>query len=352
RSIYDCSHYTFALMIDEQHSKYAKEITNSITDKFSKDWVYNNLSIPLSVVMGVVNIPLDLRSVDAMMLLIDTTEYNPHERVSIIKENQLRFLQHESTVAYTLEKAIKEKTLQVYYQPIWDLNRKCVHGAETFIRLKNEYDDFIPPEDLIFVAEKNGLIRDLGLYIIEELSDFMANSEVRNLGMDCVVANLSATQCLQKDLPFLFKDILDSHGVRTEHIYFDVRETTSIMTATSALQTLRNLRDMGFNLALDNYGTGHTDVSSIFKMGFITVKIDKSVLRKAVESKSAQIFLHHTVCMLKEMKFDVAIEGVEIKGQEDIVKSLGLDFCQGYYYSKPLPRSEFIEFCRKIKDKK
>ncbi len=348
-SIYDCNHYTFALIIDEKHSFLVKDITVAVNEKFSKDWLYDNLSIPLSVVMGVVNIPLDLRSVDSLMKLIDNTEENYTERVSVIKDSHLKFLQREAMVAAAIEKALDEKTLQLYYQPIWDCRRKCVHGAEAFVRLRDESLDFIPSEEVISVAEKYGTIRKLGVFMMQELCAFMASPAFMEVGMDCMVANLSAVQCLQRDLPFLFKNIVDSHGLRTERIYFDIRETTTIMMTSSALHTIHNLHDMGFKLALDNYGTGNTDASSIFMMGFENIKIDRSILAKGESSDSALVFLYHTIQMLKEMGYDVAVEGVENQTQKDFVEKSGITFYQGYYFSKPLPKDEFLAFCRKIK---
>ena len=118
---------------------------------------------------------------------------------------------------------------------------------------------------------------------------------------------------------------------------------------SSALHTIHNLRDMGFKLALDNYGTGNTDASSIFMMGFETIKIDRSIFAKGESSDSALVFLHHTIQMLKEMGYDVAVEGVENQNQKDFVEKSGITFYQGYYFSKPLPKDEFFAFCRKIK---
>lgn len=352
RFIYDCNHYTFAIVIDEDHLSYSKHITESINEKFNKDWTLNNYSIPMSVILGTINIPLDLRSFDSMMFLIDSTEEKLRNRVSFIKDHQLHFLQHESTVTTAIKKALEEQSFQVLYQPVWDFQRNCCHGAEAFVRLLDLDGNYIPNEEWLPIAEKTGLIREIGLFLMDKVCSFISEPVSKHIGLSGVVVNLSAAQCLQNDLPFLFKEILDFYGLRTERIYIDVCETSSLMNVNSAMHNLRNMYDMGFFLALDNYGTGHTDISSLFSMGFGTVKIDRSIFKKMNDSDSARIFLIHTVNMLKEMGFEVAVEGIETKEQHDFVEKLGVNYGQGFYYARPIIKEEFINCLKKLNNVK
>ena len=346
RYIYDCNHYTFAIVFIEKNTSRVKDVIKSIEEKFHDDWIYNGMSVPLTIVMGVVNVPLDLRTVDSLLMLVDNTEENLYERFSVIKETQLNFLTRGEAIESCIRKAIEENSLQVYYQPIWDCRKNNIHSAEAFIRLKDKALESVPVEDIISVAEKSGTIRNLGINLINSACDFMISSAARNLKLDYVSLNISIVQSLQRDLPFIFREALESHGLRPDFIHLDIKETSSIMTTSSAVQNILRLRDMGFSLALDHFGTINSNPSSIFILGFSAIKIDRSVLNKSDFSDSARIFMKNIIRMFKEMGMDVTVSGVESKEQKDFVTECGADFCQGYYFAPPMPEKEFVRYCQ------
>lgn len=349
RCIYDCNHYTFALVFDEKNSGEVKRITDSIYTKFQSDWRYKNMNIPLTIVMGLIHVPLDLHTVDSIMTIIDTTEENLHEKVSLIKGEQVYFLHRRASIENAISKSLLDNSLQVYFQPILDCRSKTIHGAEALVRLYDSTLGFISPEEFIYVAEKNGNIRKVGKFLFDSVCEFMSGDFAKKIGIDYISLNLSTMQCLQNDLPYIFKDTLVHYGLTPDCIHFDVSEVSTITAATSVADTIHTLHTMGFHIALDNYGTGHADSSSLFTMDFSAVNIDRSILWKADESKSARIFLQNTIAMLKKMNMTVIVEGVETEAQKDFVMDSGADFCQGYYFSSPLPKDQFIDFCMEAK---
>lgn len=344
KNIYDCNHYTFAIIIDEKHSSRAKDIAETFHEKLTRDWIYDNLSIPLSVTIGIINIPLDLNTLDSMMQFIDTTEENHHYKIAVLKDSRLNLFKRETKILSLIKQSIEKKTIKLVFTPVWDCDRKTFHGAEAFVQIEDSELGIISDEEITSVAEKYGIIRELGIFVMHEACKFTTSPKAKKEGFSGLVINLSISQCLQRDLPFIFKEIVDSYGLHTERIYFDIKETFTIMNTPSALHTIRNLWDLGFFLALDDYGIGNTDITSLFTIGFRTVKFAPSILKKAKNSEPARIFLNHTIAMLKEMNIDIAMNGVDTKELKAFSEKAGVNFCEGAYFGKLLPEDKFIEF--------
>lgn len=349
-TVYYCGDGDFALIMYKAKEGDYERITNEIKEKLSTGWHHEGMDILFNAIISVIKVPENVDTIEKIMLIIDTEFENPSDKVaidkiSVIKGEQLGFLQRNIDVEKAILKAIDNRSFQVYYQPIWDSKTKKIHSAEALIRLFDDDLGFIPPDEFIPLSEKNGTIIKIGTFVFEEVCKILSESKIREYGIEFLEVNLSTIQCMHKKLPEIFKSILDKYSIEPSLINLEITESAAINSPEIFTNTIKKLKEMGFTFTMDDYGTGYSNFSYMFDMDFDIIKLDKSILWNADKSESAKIILNNSIRMLKEMHLQIVMEGVETEVQKQHVTDLGCDYCQGYYFSRPIKKEEFIEFC-------
>lgn len=348
-SVYDCENANFAIIFEKTNKYGEKHMLETLYNKFSSDIVFKDISIAFKVQLCLIHFPKDVTTVENLLTLIDSSEDRVEERVVIIQEDHLYFLQRRTAVENAIQKALRNNSFQVHYQPIWDCKTKKIHSAEALVRLIDDDLGFISPEEFIPIAEKNGTIAEIGRLVFDDVCRLISEEKLLSKGIKFIEVNLSVVQCMHRNLATLFKEILEKYSLSSSVINLEITESSAINSFETFSATMQDLRNLGFEFSLDDYGTDHAEASYIFNMDFSIVKIDKGILWQAEKKSSAKIFFLNTVRMLKEIGLKIVVEGVETATQKDIVSSLGCDYCQGYYFSKPLPKEKFIEYCANYK---
>lgn len=345
--IYDCQNGIFAIMLYGKNQNHAKEIVDKIYKEFSSDWIIRNISISFQVQVCLARVPHDINSVENLIYLLDLNESKTENRVSIIREEQLRFMQRRTAIENALQKALQTNSLKVYYQPIWDCKADKIHSAEALVRLIDDDLGFIPPDEFIPVAEMNGTIAAIGQFVFEDACNLFATKKLKDIGIQFMEVNLSGVQFMHRSLPGIFASTLEHYKLSAQDVNLEISESAAVNKQETFQQTMKNLRNMKFKFSLDDYGTGYSNASYIFNMDFDIIKIDKTFLWEAEKKESAKIILRNTIRMIKEMGIKVIAEGVETKEQRDFIAGLGCDYCQGYFFCKPVPQEQFIEYVKK-----
>ena len=246
-----------------------------------------------------------------------------------------------------IEKAIKRamnaNSFEVYFQPIYSNRDGKVMGAEALARLNDPDMGFIPPLDFIQIAEKNGDILEIGKQIFEKVCIFLEHIDTKELGIEFINVNLSPIQCMSINLPSDLSEIARNHGVSMD--IFDFEITESMIDDYDMIQlTIAGLRAMGAELSLDDFGTGAANLASLINLPIHVVKIDMSFVRSFFAGKAG--FLPDLIKLFKHSKMEIVVEGIETLEMKDKMADLGCDYEQGYYFSKPIPPSDFIEYMK------
>jgi EAL domain-containing protein (putative c-di-GMP-specific phosphodiesterase class I) len=248
-----------------------------------------------------------------------------------------------------MEDALQNRRFEVYYQPIYSVADKRFTSAEALLRLKTEQFGFISPDIFIPAAERSGAIHRIGRYVLEEVCHFIADDEWKNLGLKYIDVNLSTVQCLEKNLAHEISDILYENHVKPEQINLEITETATSFGQSEMLDNIESLSARGFTFALDDYGTGYSNISRAANMPLSVIKLDKSITRIEKDTKLYAIG-ENTVRMIKDMNMQIVVEGIEDEKTLKLFEDMGCDYIQGFYFSKPLPRDEFVKFILEHKD--
>lgn len=339
----------FAYIFDK-NSKEIEEYADWLKWRFVTAFRVNRVAVNLSLRLCKVDFPEVASTREEMLNAITSSleqakEENCYDVIKATKE-AIEKHQRSAIISHILKGAVRNKSFDVYFQPIYSFEDQAFSAAEALVRLQDPELGFIPPDEFIPIAEQNGLILEVGDIVFHKVCEFLQSSEVTDLGIRYVEVNLSMVQCMQEDLHKHLKAIMDRYEIPYNMIDFEVTETFSTSDNRILMNNMSNLIDSGCTFAVDDYGTGFSNADYLIEFPFDLVKIDKSVVWSATDNEKAMKVLEHTAAMIRSLGLKIVAEGVETFEQVLMLRSMRCEFLQGYYFSKPLPPDQYIEFLR------
>ena len=274
---------------------------------------------------------------------LQEAEESGAEMIVISGEQLLEKGRRESEILHILREALRYQRFEVYYQPIYSVKKKCYCSAEALIRLRDETMGYISPEEFVPIAERHGLIIEMGTFVFREVCSFIAKKRLWERGIEYVDVNLSVVQCMQEDLHERLIAIMDEFHLPYHCINLEITETAAVLSSENLRGNMTKLMEKGVNFSLDDYGTGFSNTASIIEYPFHTIKLDKSMLWSATDSEKAMCALEHVIAMIKSMHMELICEGVETQSQATMLEHMGCDYFQGYYFSKPVNAEGFLD---------
>ena len=350
---YDCGRGHFAVLAEKIREERIDSLKKLTFERFEKSWGREKFSLKFPIQFGVIRIPEEVKTIENVFMLIDKP-FEGKESTELNVQDEISAYERRVLIEHLIDKALKNKSFQVYYQPIWDYHTGKVNSAEALCRLIDEEYGAIPPDEFIPVAEQNGTILEIGKFVFEEVCRFYQEGRLRELGIDYVEVNLSVIQCMSRGLKETFEEILNRYMVDAKCINLEVTESATASSKKLLVDTIETLNRTGFTFSLDDYGTGYSNIAYMYEMPFAIIKIDKSILWKAMDpvtgegQRNAYLYLENTIHMLQDMNYSVLVEGVETLEQKMLLERLGCDYFQGFYFSKPVPKQVFADYLRVV----
>lgn len=249
----------------------------------------------------------------------------------------------EVHIEEVLDRAVRENHIEIYYQPIYDVHTGYFHTAEALARIIDPVFGLISPGIFIPAAEKQGFILPVGDAVLEQTFRFLSEHNPNQLGLSSVEINLSVAQCMESSLPEKIRRLQQKYSVDPENICFEITETTFENFSDILLKNVNDLIRMGYSFALDDYGIGYSSIQRVNHLPLRLIKIDKSMLDE-VSTRNGKMILEHTVQMMQSINKQLVTEGAETAENVELLKRMGCDYIQGFFFSRPLPEKEFIRF--------
>ncbi len=275
------------------------------------------------------------------------SELMPHDQVfidaaEICHTKEFQIINNMNDI---LKRAIEGEKFEVYYQPIYSIWDHKFISAEALLRLEDDRFGQISPAEFIPEAERRGLILPIGDFVLEQVHKFASENEIEKLGLSYIEINLSVAQCLEKELPNKIGALRDKYNVGPESVNLEITETSYENIGRVMDENLKILSEQGYSFSLDDYGVGYSNIQRVSKLPLKIVKIDKSLVDN-MGTTSGRSIMNNTVRMMKDINKELVIEGVETKEDFEALRNMGCDFIQGFYFSKPLPAKQFVEFLK------
>lgn len=307
---------------------------------------FNGFDINLTPVVVLARCPEEIDNFKSLMtfgrVFHEKNHYNGRYMLASEVYNPREF-EISNNISKIIEKALAERKFEVYYQPIYNVREGRFTSAEALLRLRDDEHGFISPEILIPAAEESGEIHEVGRYVFEEVCRFIASDEYKKLGLDYIEVNLSVAECMNADLADDILATMARYNVPHESINLEITETAASFSQRVMMDNLKKLSKAGVEFSLDDYGTGYSNINRVLSLPLKIVKLDKSFVNEQNNAK-LWIFIQNTVKMLKEMNIEVLVEGVETVEMLEVFKKLKCDFIQGYYFSRPVCKDDFVKF--------
>ncbi|KMY32941.1 diguanylate cyclase [Lysinibacillus xylanilyticus] len=242
-----------------------------------------------------------------------------------------------------LRRAIENREFELHFQPKISMENEEIQGLEALVRWNSERLGVVSPAEFIPYAEETGLIIPLSEVIIEKACE--AVIEMRQCGYKTSVAiNISSIHFKQQSFLDSVQAILERYNMPANNFEIEVTERTVMNSANETVSKLVRLKKMGFKISIDDFGTGYSSLSYLVRFPLDYLKIDRSFIQHIGSLDEKQAVVDAIIQMSHRLKMKVVAEGVEQAQQVDILRKMNCDIIQGYYYSKPLPLHELIEF--------
>jgi diguanylate cyclase (GGDEF)-like protein/PAS domain S-box-containing protein len=260
-----------------------------------------------------------------------------------LNEQARRLLELETA----LRKAIVEQEFVLYYQPKVDLRTGRVSGAEALVRWQRPGQGLVEPEEFIPVAERSGMIAELGAWVINEACRQMGLWREGVMRQMDLAVNVSARQFASADLPLVVGEALRKHGIKPQRLTLELTESMLMDKPEQTIARMRALKELGVKLSLDDFGTGYSSFSNLSRFPIDQLKIDRSFIREIVTSPDAATIAVSIIAMAQRIGLTVVAEGVETEAQCGYLRQNGCLEIQGFLFCKPLPAEEFAAFVRR-----
>ncbi len=243
--------------------------------------------------------------------------------------------------------AVRKREFIVHYQPIVDLNSGACVGAEALVRWRRPDGSLTRPDLFIPLAEESGLIMPITDQVIDmvaaELGPLLKSDPMLHVAINLSAADVTSGRVLP-----VLEETLGRHGVDPRQVWLEATER-GFMDIDAARETLRIAREWGHTIAIDDFGTGYSSLQYLEGLPTDALKIDKSFIDTIGRNTATSSVTPHIIDMAKTLDLKIVAEGVETQGQADYLREHGVDFGQGWLFSKALPVSGFIDYYRKAK---
>ena len=243
-----------------------------------------------------------------------------------------------------VRQALAKNQFSLSLQPQLDAKTKKLFGFEALLRWQHPERGMVSPEDFIPILENSEHMIELGYWVIRRCFELCQTFIDKGLIDVRIAINLSAGQFADTKLTSYLVDLLDEFSLEAGHFELELTEQTLVKNIDSAIEMMNELRDVGFSFAIDDFGTGYSSLAYLKKMPVDVIKIDKSFVFGMLDNRADYQIIMSTIAMVKNLGLMVVAEGVETSAQLRSLTENDCDVIQGYYFSKPIPEIEILDF--------
>ncbi len=363
----DCLLQKVAALFQNESSKFTHSLAGRISgdkialvihkDDFNENYFVNeinkiqsamsNSNYMLQIKLGIFEVNNADEEIHTMFdkacLAIKYTEDLYSQTVSRYDTELMEKIKYEKSIENGFATALQERQFLMFLQPQVNRESGSVIGAEALVRWQHPTYGLLAPGAFVGILEKKGYIHQMDSFIWEEAVKKLAEWKLLKIPFHISV-NVSAKDFHLLNVYKIFVGLVEKYGISASKLHIEITETVyinEIKTTTPLI--IQRLRDYGFHVEIDDFGSGYSSLSMLKNLQADTLKIDMEFLRQTDNMERSKIILAKIIKMAKNLGMKVLNEGVETESQVDFLSQQGSDFFQGYYFSKPIPVKDFEE---------
>ncbi len=333
----------FGFLLTEVGASDVVELVERVTPALTEPFTLQHLPLQIESSIGIALYPQDGATVDVLLQRADVAMY-------VAKRGGLGFAFYDSDEDdYTLSRlatvgdlsrALQQRELDLYFQPLVRLDSGVVTAAEALLRWRHPTRGIVPPDEFVPIAERTALIGPLTSYVLD--GALRECAAWRRLGHDLTVAvNVSMRNLLDSAFPAEIEALLAKWGVPAQCLGLEITEHSVVDDRFRVKAVLERLSEMNLRIAIDDFGTGYSSLAHLRRLPIHVIKIDRSLVHALTIDGSDAAIIGSTIDLARKLGLDVVAEGVESRETYLALVQLGCDSAQGHYLSPPLPADQF-----------
>jgi diguanylate cyclase (GGDEF)-like protein len=323
-------------------------VAEEILDAFKAPIKIQNSLFYVSTSIGIAFAPEGMTKSEDLISYADIAMYeakdNGGAKYHIYHEEMYKKVALRVMMESEVRQALAKNQFSLSLQPQLDAKTKKLFGFEALLRWQHPERGMVSPEDFIPILENSEHMIELGYWVIRRCFELCQTFIDKGLVDVRIAINLSAGQFADTNLTYYLIDLLDEFSLEAKHFELELTEQTLVKNIDSAIEMMNVLKDVGFSFAIDDFGTGYSSLAYLKKMPVDVIKIDKSFVFGMLENRADYQIIMSTIAMVKNLGLLVVAEGVETSAQLRSLTENDCDVIQGYYFSKPIPDIEVMDF--------
>ncbi|KRC27853.1 bifunctional diguanylate cyclase/phosphodiesterase [Acidovorax sp. Root217] len=333
----------FALLL-RTGAQEAYALAQGINQSFEEPLAFEDQTVDLSAGMGFACWPADAGDADTLLSRSEIAMYAAKRKLTGALRYDASFDSASTqtlSLLTELRHAVEHNELRLYLQPKVPLHGQAGLAAEALVRWQHPQRGLVPPMDFIPFAEQTGFVRQLTLWMFEEVARLLADPRTAEMPLRISV-NLSTRDLLDPELSARLATILARHGVQASAFCLEITESAIMDDPQRAEAMLNRLSEQGFKLSIDDFGTGYSSLAYLKRLPVDELKIDKSFVMGMESGEDDAMIVRSTIDLAHNLGLTVVAEGVETLAILDRLRALSCDEAQGYHISRPLGAEDFL----------
>lgn len=321
------------------------KICHNILSVFDQPFGTKHGTYDISISLGVSQFPIDSIDVRELISFADIAMYKSKQlggnQFTIFDGSEKTLVRQQHLLEQDIKVALVKNQFEVWYQPQINSANRAVYGVECLLRWNHPVHGIISPDIFIPILESNGLIKSVGLFVIETACTQIALWNKHNIYNGIAAINVSVRQFEDDKFVEKVACILTEYQVKGASIELEVTESLFSENNHHLIPVLSELRKLGVKIAIDDFGTGYSSLQRLKTLPIDNVKIDKCFVDNIVNSKEDSSIINALILISKTFRLSLVAEGIETQHQADMLNYLGCFNHQGFLYSKPLQVKDF-----------
>lgn len=338
----------FAIECARGNAEELMVLANQLKELIREPITIDDLALSVSASIGVAPRTGDDDSSDALIRRADVAMYRAKELKSGTQYYEFEHDRNDPSrlVMYgELSEAVKNKTIDVHFQPLFDFANRGIRGCEALARWTSPSAGPVPPDRFIPMIELQGLISPFTAYVLDE--SVRHTKMLDDLGEDRGVSvNVSERDFINADFPRMVTEIVQAHQFRPDRLTIEITENVIANDDVATVRTLHRLRDLGVRVSIDDFGTGYSTLSKLMDYPVDELKIDQVFVSQVLTNPIASAIVKASIELAHSMSLNIVAEGIEDHATFEFLEALGVNIGQGYHFARPMPAAECETFLR------
>ncbi|NJC06818.1 diguanylate cyclase (GGDEF)-like protein [Sphingomonas kaistensis] len=324
----------------------AERIARRVVLAIGEPFELHGHSIDVGASVGLALGPRHGNSVEDLMRAADIAMYRAKSRGGhqhcLFSDTLAAEHQHRIDTEKALAVAVERGEFRLVLQPQLSLASGAVTGAEALLRWTHPVRGMVPPNQFISIAERTGIISEIGEWVMAEVAAMLASWSETDEGSKRVAFNVSPRQLERHDFFPKLRQIFAEAGVGLDRIEIEITETAAMECSQATLDEMAELRRDGATIALDDFGTGYSNIARLRQLPLDRIKLDQSLIHDITTSEQARNVVQAVIQLVRGVDCELVAEAVETVAQADILRTMGCETIQGYVFAEPMMEREFL----------